>query len=227
MEPLDANAEQPSGIQLLLTRVFAVAEQWGHVDVLCDENDVRLGLTPAPGLRTFLSVTRQLSVLTDLYKVECSTLVGNIEYAADDLIDSIDAADATTSGGVWEIYSDGDVGVTGHLLVADPSSPRLAELVDRLLALQIEHAIAVGAPGWQGFAEQRQPTRPLLRLTSNSGHDRANSGHDRATSGHDRATSGHDRAYPGPDLVESVDDDWATLVARAAGRHPSALRRVP
>jgi hypothetical protein len=191
----------------LIDRIVALAEHWGEVDVADDEDGLRLQLTPVRGLRTFLSVKRNPDALfSTLYKVECTTLVGTVDLANDEFVEFLDAANATTFGGAWEVFSNGDIGVTGQLLLADPSSPQLPELVAQLLALQVEDALAVGAPsGAAGFEELQPPARPPVQLTFHRELEL-----DDITAAL-RWRSAHDDSHRW--VVESVEEDRATLLA--------------
>jgi hypothetical protein len=191
----------------LIDRIVALAEHWGEVDVADDEDGLRMQLTPVRGLRTFLSVKRNPGALfSTLYKVECTTLVGTVDLANDEFVEFLDAANATTFGGAWEVFSNGDIGVTGQLLLADPSSQRLPELVAQLLALQVEDALAVGAPsGAAGFEEFQPPALPPVQLTFHRELDL-----DDITAALRWRSAHHDSHRW---IVESVEEDQATLLA--------------
>jgi hypothetical protein len=203
----DGEQHALTAYEQLIDRIVARAEHWGEVDVADDEDGLRLRLTPVRGLRTFLSVKRNPDALfSTLYKVECTTLVGTVDLAKDEFVEFLDAANATTFGGAWEVFSNGDIGVTGQLLLADPSSPQLPELVAQLLALQVEDALAVGAPsGAAGFEELQPPARPTAQLTFHRELDL-----DDITAALRWRSAHHDSHRW---VVESVEEDQATLLA--------------
>jgi hypothetical protein len=191
----------------LIDRIVALAQGWGEVDVADDEDGLRLQLTPVRGLRTFLSVKRNPDALfSTLFKVECTTLVGTVDLENDEFVEFLDDANATAFGGAWEVFSNGDIGVTGQLLLTDPSTPRLAELVAELVGLQVEDALAAGAPsGAAGLEELQQPARPPVQLTF---HRELNLDDITAAL---RWRSAHHDSHRW--VVESVDEDQATLLA--------------
>jgi hypothetical protein len=191
----------------LIDRIVALAEHWGEVDVADDEDGLRLQLTPVRGLRTILSVRRNPDALfSTLFKVECTTLVGTVDLEDDEFVEFLDAANALTFGGAWEVFCNGDIGVTGQLLLADPSSPQLPELVAQLLALQVEDALAVGAPpGAAGFEGLQPAARPPVQLTFHRELDL-----DDITAALRWRSAHHDSHRWVP---ESVEEDQATLLA--------------
>ena len=205
--PAQADHEAPTPSAQLIGGIIALAARWGDVEVADGEDGLRLRLTPAPGLRTFLTVERQPAALfAGLCKVECSTLVGAVTADDYQLADFLDTANATTFGGAWEEFSNGDVGVTGQLLLADLAAPRLAELVGQLLALQVDDAIAVGRPpSVAGYEDLHPPTQPPVHLVFHRAPDLA-----RVTAAL-RWRSAHHESQRW--IVERVQDDEATLLA--------------
>jgi hypothetical protein len=162
----DRQPDAGRGYERLVAGIADLAERWGDLEVADDEGGLRLQLAPAPGLRTFLSIQRQPdAVFSALHKVECSTLVGTVAAVDEELIGFLDTANAATFGGAWEVFADGDLGLTGQLLLADLSEPRLPELIGQLLALQVEDAVAVGGPpGMESLEDLYPPTRPPVQL---------------------------------------------------------------
>jgi hypothetical protein len=160
-----SNAERPAFQQLIEGILDCARQKWGETEVRQEEGALHVRLTPASGLQTVLIVERQPDApFSALYKVECSTLVGRCE-PDDSLFEFLDRANTTGFGGAWELFGDGQVGVRGQVVVADPALPWLPRLTGQLVALQVEDALGLGRPENALVNEDlHTPTKPPVEV---------------------------------------------------------------
>jgi len=102
---------------LLETIEGLLGEAIGSDVVRTPEGELRVRLTPWPGLRSFVTLeTHPEAYFAPLWKIECSTLVGRLPDLDADISAFLDAANFTAVGGSWQVYLDGNVGITGQVL---------------------------------------------------------------------------------------------------------------
>jgi hypothetical protein len=155
-----------SGARGLIEGLVRLFDGYGDLQITDDGGGLRFRCTPAPGLRSFVTVERDpASLFSRTVSIEVSTLVGvadmeHPDVAHPDLVKFLDEANAAGLGGAWRFYGNGDVGVTGHMLVTGAGDRDLPGLVRQLLALQSLDASSVGRP------HQAAPLEDLTTPTS-------------------------------------------------------------
>lgn len=124
-----------------------------------EDGSLAVRLVPAEGLYSFVSIERDPSAFFGpTVRLELSTLVATEVDLSSDVQRFLDDANSTAFTGAWEWFRDGDVGLTGSLLLQPEAQPPPRALLAQLLALQVEDARAIGRPeGSVGF-EDALPT---------------------------------------------------------------------
>jgi len=161
-EPWDA-------FDLLVSAVVDRLASWAGLEIVRQEARLLARLTPHAGVRSFFTLTpHDESVFMSLFKAEFSTLVGSADPDSEDTVRFVDEANATTIAGTWEVFANGDLGVTGQLVFTDPVEAALADQVIELWRLQIEDAVSLELPsGVEPFEDLAAPTPPPpLRLSA-------------------------------------------------------------
>lgn len=116
---------------------------------LREEEDGSLGvrLVPAEGLHSFVTIERDpATCFAPTVRLAISTLVATDVEWTPEVQGFLDIANSTAFAGAWEWFRNGDVGLTGALLLQPEAQPIPVALLAQLLALQVEDARAIGRP---------------------------------------------------------------------------------
>lgn len=120
-----------------------------------EDGSLAVRVVPHEGLYSFVTIERDPATLfAPTVRLEFSTLVATKVELTTEVQGFLDVANATAFAGAWEWFRDGNVGLSGSLLLQPEAQPLPVALLAQLLALQVEDARAIGRPqGSVGFED--------------------------------------------------------------------------
>lgn len=120
---------------------------WPDAAMWMQDEDVTLRLPSGPGVCSFVVLQSEpTSVFTPRWRLTVETLVAGDIPATDGSVGFLTEANRTAFGGSWQRFVNGNVGVSGSVLVHDASAASLAALLPQLVALQARDALELGRP---------------------------------------------------------------------------------